>query len=171
VSLHRRADLPQHEGTSHVWDYQVIDRAEPADEIPTQIRVRWADGTSSMIDMSALISRHSVLAPPVDTSRLAQIQVTADGHGLRWADDLTLSAAELLCFGSPEGGGAISAESFRTWRMMLQLSVIETAEVLGIPLEQVEAYEAGTASIPKLVALACIGIGHMLAPDDSALGT
>jgi hypothetical protein len=116
--------------------------------------------------MSALIARHSVLAPLLDPNRLAELQVTEDRHGLRWADDLALSAAELLCFGAPGEGGSISAESFGTWRTMLHLSIIEAADVLGLARQQVEAYEAGQKPIPKLVALACVGVGHMLAPTE-----
>jgi hypothetical protein len=146
-----------------MWDYRVIERAEPADGSPTAIKVRWADDTSSVIDMSAVIARHSVLAPLANPGRLAQMQVTADRHGLRWADDIEVSAAELWCFGAPEGGGAIPSETFRTWRTMLHLSIGETAEVLGLARELAEAYDAGHKPIPKLVALACIGAGQMLA--------
>ena len=57
----------------------------------------------------------------------------------------------------------MTADDFRTWRMKMDLTAVDAAQVLGISRTTIRSYERGQA-IPLYVALACSALLYRLPP-------
>jgi transcriptional regulator with XRE-family HTH domain len=56
----------------------------------------------------------------------------------------------------------MTPDIFRLWRAALGLNQTQAGESLEMSRRRIQEYEAGTAPIPKVVALACAAIFHRL---------
>ncbi len=62
---------------------------------PGRIGILWDDGSRGLVDLSALISARSVLAPLRDSLEFSQVQVSADGWSLEWPSGIDFGAPQL----------------------------------------------------------------------------
>jgi len=108
------------------------------------------------------IAGNPVLAPLVGSRLFDLVQVTADGYELHWTDDIELSTPQLWRWAMEQSGEAVPAEEFRRWRLTHKMSLQQAARILGLSRRMVAYYDAGAKSIPKTVALACMGAERQL---------
>jgi hypothetical protein len=81
-----------------------------AGEQPFTLRVRWAHGENSVIDVSAMIETFRLYAPlRSDPSSFANVKVGEYGTHVAWTDDIDMAATTLWRLAQEQSGGTMTA--------------------------------------------------------------
>lgn len=132
-----------------------IETAEPNGN--GKLLVRWIDGSTSLTDLSDLISRLEGLQPLRDPLVFGKARVGDYGWAVVWTDDLDIGADTLFRLSVEQKTLRMDAAVLRHWREAHELTERTAANVLGISLRQYRKLESGAAPVPQTVALACSG--------------
>ena len=124
---------------------------------PYWLRVAFRDGRAADVDLQGMVHRYRALAPVRDPARFRTVRVIHYGHGITWGDDLDISADSLSALADAQA--PFGADDFRRWQESVRLSNREAADVLGLSVETIKKYRAGSR-IPTVVALACRATQH-----------
>jgi DNA-binding transcriptional regulator YiaG len=124
-----------------------------------RLGVAWKDGFKAEIDLSGLVARLAALAPLADPALFTAVELVDWNTAVGWAgnDDLTLSSETLRRVAEEQA--AFNAADFAAWQEALDLSNQEAADVLGVSLNTIKNYRAGSV-IPATTALACRALAH-----------
>ncbi len=121
------------------------------------VRITWADGTATELDLSTHIRRHPALEALKQRKRFAGVTIGEWGWELNWGGVLAVSAATLMRLAREQGGHAMPNAEFRDWLARNGLSLTGAAEALGLSRRTVIYYSSGARPIPRHIALACRG--------------
>ncbi len=126
-----------------------------ADTRPMTLRIEWARGGESRVDVSSVIQTFRVYTPlRHDPALFARVRVGEYGTDIVWSDTLDMSADTLARLAQEQAGVTLSAEAFRKWRERKAYTLDTAAQALGLSRRMVAYYEQGTKPIPRIVALA-----------------
>ena len=90
--------------------------AVEAGEPPFMLRIRWAHGQESLVDVSSMIEAFRVFTPlRADPARFATVKVGEYGTHVTWSDDIDMAASTLWRL-AQEQSGATTRRSFRRTR-------------------------------------------------------
>jgi hypothetical protein len=129
--------------------------AVAAGERPFTLRVRWADGGESLVDVSGMIEAFRIFAPlREDPERFAAVTVGEYGTHVAWTDEIDMAASTLWRLAQEQSGATITAEAFRRWRERKAYTLDTAAQALGLSRRIVAYYDQGARPIPRTVALA-----------------
>ncbi len=129
--------------------------AVAAGEQPFTLRITWADGADSLIDVSGMIEAFRVFAPLREDPRLfAAVHVGEYGTHVAWSDEIDMAATTLWRLAQEQSGATITAEAFRRWRERKAYTLDTAAQALGLSRRIVAYYDRGARPIPRTVALA-----------------
>ncbi len=129
--------------------------AVAAGQQPFTLRVRWADGGESVVDVSGMIQAFRVFAPLREDPRLfAAVHVGEYGTHVAWSDEIDMAATTLWRLAQEQSGATITAEAFRRWRERKAYTLDTAAQALGLSRRIVAYYDRGARPIPRTVALA-----------------
>jgi len=129
--------------------------AVAAGEQPFTLRISWADGADSLIDVSGMIEAFRVFAPLREDPRLfAAVHVGEYGTHVAWSDEIDMAATTLWRLAQEQSGATITAEAFRRWRERKAYTLDTAAQALGLSRRIVAYYDRGARPIPRTVALA-----------------
>ena len=122
---------------------------------PFILRVRWADGDESEIDVAGPIEAFRLFAPlRADPALFAAVEVGEYGTHVAWSDEIDMAATTLWRLAQEQSGATLSAEAFRGWRKRQTHTLDTAAKALGVSRRMVAYYEKGEKPIPRTVALA-----------------
>ncbi len=122
---------------------------------PLTLRIRWADGGDSQVDVSGVIGAFSVFSPLRSAPDLfAQVRVGEHGTDVVWTDGIDMSADTLWRLAREQSGVTMTAEAFRLWRERKAYTLDTAARALGLSRRIVAYYDRGARPIPRTVALA-----------------
>lgn len=119
--------------------------------------VTWNDGTSSRIDLSALIAEMKVLKPLESTQVFRTVTVGEWGWSLSWGGDMEIASSTLERMAREQNSQVASGRSFSTWMEKYRLSASQAASALGLSRRMVLYFKSGEREVPRTVALACKG--------------
>ncbi len=126
-----------------------------AGEQPLTLRVRWAEGGESLVDVSGMIEAFRIFAPlRSDPEMFAAVTVGEYGTHVAWSDEIDMAASTLWRLAQEQSGATITAEAFRRWRERKAYTLDTAAQALGLSRRIVAYYDRGTRPIPRTVALA-----------------
>ncbi len=126
-----------------------------AGEQPLTLRVRWAEGGESLVDVSGVIEAFRIFAPlRSDPEMFAAVTVGEYGTHVAWSDEIDMAASTLWRLAQEQSGATITAEAFRLWRERKAYTLDTAAQALGLSRRIVAYYDRGTRPIPRTVALA-----------------
>jgi DNA-binding XRE family transcriptional regulator len=129
--------------------------AVAAGEEPMMLRVRWDEGTESLIDVSGMIQTFRVYAPLRRSADLfRQVRLGEHGTDVVWTDEIDMAADTLWRLAQEQAGETMTADAFRHWRERKAYTLDEAARALGLSRRTVAYYEKGDRPIPRVVALA-----------------
>lgn len=120
------------------------------------VTVRFDNGKTFSVDLSASIARVKGLAPLTDRRLFTRVAVGEDGHSIVWPGELDIGGDRLFELALEQSGRAANAEFIR-WRWRNALSLSAAAEALGMSRRQVAYYASGEHEVPRTVLLACKG--------------
>ncbi|MSO92714.1 MAG: DUF2442 domain-containing protein [Rhodospirillales bacterium] len=124
---------------------------------PYRLRIAFRDGRTADVDLQGIVHRYQALAPVRDPERFRAVRMIRYGHGITWGNDLDVSADTLSALADAQA--PFAADDFRRWQETARLSNQEAADVLGLSIETIKKYRAGSR-IPAVVALACRATQH-----------
>jgi DNA-binding transcriptional regulator YiaG len=133
--------------------------AVQAGEPPFTLRIRWAHGEESVIDVSGMIATFRVFTPlRCDHAMFAAVKVGDYGTHIAWSDDIDMAASTLWRLAQEQSGATMSAEAFRRWRESRAFTLDAAARALGVSRRMLAYYEQGRTPVPRTVALATRGL-------------
>jgi Protein of unknown function (DUF2442) len=121
---------------------------------PLNLAITWADGTTSIADLTDLVREFKVFEPLDDPATFANVRADERGWSIRWSDDIDIGADTLWRLALEQRGEAMRASDFNAWRERNGLSLTATAATLGLSRRVVAYYAQGRRIIPKIVLLA-----------------
>ena len=122
---------------------------------PFILRVRWADGGDTEVDVAGPIEAFRVFAPlRADPAMFETVKVGEYGTHVAWSDDIDMAATTLWRLAQEQSGATLSAEEFRGWRKRQTHTLDTAAKALGVSRRMVAYYDKGEKPIPRTVALA-----------------
>jgi hypothetical protein len=116
------------------------------------LKVVWADGTSSRVDLTGLVhsSRHfGVFAD--DREAFGRVKVDEFGTGVEWANGLDYSAATLAQMAAEQQ--PVTGKHLRTFLARYKLNPSEMAALLDVSVKTIRNYEKA-AALPRTVGIA-----------------
>lgn len=120
-----------------------------------RLRVTWADGAASVVDLTDWTRGFSALNDP---ALFASARVDSYGSAVEWIEDeLAIDSIHLQLLESEQHGVPLLPDALRRWREQAGLSQAQAAEALGVSRRMLQNYEAGDGFIPLTVAMACKG--------------
>jgi hypothetical protein len=125
---------------------------------PQKLRIDWDNGAQSIVDVSGLIETFRVCAPLRDPDLFRKVGVGEHGTDIVWPDDLDMAADTLWRLAQEQTGATLSPEAFRQWRERRAFTLDRAAAALGLSRRMVAYYEQGKKPIPRVVALATLGL-------------
>lgn len=131
--------------------------AAAAAEQPLHLAITWADGTKSVVDLTALVRDLKVFEPLDDPATFADVRADESGWSIKWRGDVDLGADTLWRLALEQRGEAMRASDFNKWRERNKLSLDAAATALGLSRRVVAYYATGRRIIPKIVMLATEG--------------
>lgn len=127
---------------------------------PTQstylLRVEWASGSESTVDLADTIARVPFFAPLKAPELFCQAKVGEWGWDVTWPGGIDMAADRLLSLGLEQSGRADNAK-LREWMWSNQLTLTEAANALGMTTRSISAYGTGKRPVPRYISLACKG--------------
>ena len=122
---------------------------------PFMLRVRWAHGEESLVDVSGMVETFRLFEPlRADPERFAAVKVGEYGTHVAWSDDIDMAASTLWRLAQEQSGETMSADAFRHWRERKAYTLDTAARALGLSRRMVAYYDRGARPIPRTVALA-----------------
>lgn len=119
------------------------------------LKIRWDDGTDSIVDVSGVVNAYRVYAPlRHDLALFRQVRVGEYGADIIWTDAIDMSADTLWRLAREQSGTTMGAGAFRQWRRSRGYTLDQAAAALGLSRRTVAYYEKGERPIPRVVALA-----------------
>jgi hypothetical protein len=118
------------------------------------LRVRWDEGTESLIDVSGMIQSFRVFAPLRAPELFRQVRLGEHGTDVVWTDEIDMAADTLWRLAQEQAGETMTPDAFRHWRERKAYTLDEAARALGLSRRMVAYYEKGDRPIPRAVALA-----------------
>jgi len=133
--------------------------AVAAADRPFTLRLTWADGAVSSVDISRLVTTFKLYRPLRDDPTFARaVRLGEHGVDVVWDDDIDMSADTLWRLAREQSGATLSAEGFRHWRESRAFTLEAAADALGLSRRTVAYYEQGKRPVPRVVALATRGL-------------
>jgi DNA-binding transcriptional regulator YiaG len=130
-----------------------------ADVRPFTLRVRWAHGEDSVIDVSELIGSFRIFAPlRADPALFAAVRVGEYGTHVAWSEEIDMAATTLWRLAQEQSGATMSADAFRRWREGRNFTQDAAARALGVSRRMLAYWEQGDRPVPRTVALATRGL-------------
>ena len=120
------------------------------------LRLRWVNGTVTVVDLREPVFRLKGLRSLRDELVFAGAKKGEGGHSVIWPGDLDMGADRLWEM-ALEQQGREDAVQFIRWRWRYGLSLSAAAEALGISRRQLAYYASGKHVVPRTVLLACKG--------------
>jgi Protein of unknown function (DUF2442) len=134
-----------------------------AEKRPNSLRIGWAHGGESLVDVSGLIESFKAYMPLRQSAELFnQVRVGEYGTDVVWSDELDMPADTLWRLAQEQSGATITAEAFHNWRERKAYTLDEAAVALGISRRMVAYYDHGDKPIPRVVALATLALDPAL---------
>lgn len=121
-----------------------------------KLRIRWAGGSTTTVDLNEPIHRLKGLRAVRDKTVFAKATKGDGGHSVVWPDDIDMGA-DRLWERALEQAGRLDAVEFLRWRWRHGLSLSGIAAALGLSRRQAAYYASGEHPIPRTVLLACKG--------------
>lgn len=138
---------------------------------PLTLRVRWQNGSESLVDVSGLVGAFRAYAPLRENRALfRRVRVGEHGTDVTWANgpdagrqsepdvglpsEIDMAADTLWRLAREQSGETLTAEAFRAWRERKAFTLDGAAQALGLSRRMVAYYEQGEKPIPRTVALA-----------------
>jgi len=120
--------------------------------------LRYADGEQLELSLVDTIKRHPALERLKEPVVFNSATVGDHGASVIWANDDALElAADNLRARAVEQAGGVSHEFIWNWMTKNNLSLDTAAVALGVSRRMLAYYRSGSKSVPRTVALACLG--------------
>lgn len=125
---------------------------------PSSLELTYADGEVLTVDLKPIIRKHRTLARLAEPATFAKAKVGEWGGSVVWANDDALElAADNLRARAIEQAGGYSHELILNWMARHALTLDAAAEALGLSRRMLAYYRSGEKTVPRTVALACLG--------------
>ena len=121
------------------------------------LRIGWADGTESVVDVSTPVNDLGALESIRSPEAFAEASVGEWGWSVEWPGDVEMAAHNLYRMAKEQQGEAFPVEEFEGWLSRNGLSLTQAAQALGLSRRTIAYYKGGHQPIPKIVGLACKG--------------
>lgn len=122
---------------------------------PYLLRIRWSDGVTRDVDVTAKLRAVRMLKPILDPAVFARARVPEWGGGVEWFD--TEFGDDNLWSWTVEQAGGIGHERLWNWMDRHALTQERAAAAIGISRRMLNYYLSGAKPIPLTVWLACVG--------------
>ena len=121
------------------------------------LRVSWANGTSSNVDLTEPIFRLKLFRPLRDPERFRQARIADWGCALHWDDELDFSHERVWELAKEQSNAELTPSEFRKWLKKRRLTQEKAARLLGVSKRTIAYYSTGAQPVTRLVALALKG--------------
>lgn len=120
------------------------------------VKITWQDGTVSMIDLSTIIAQFKIFRPLRNNREIFErVSLGYMGASITWGNDMEIGADTLERLEAIQR--PMSPEMFRDFMARHHFTLDAMPSVLGISRRQAAYFSAGNKTIPRTVALACVG--------------
>lgn len=117
------------------------------------IKVTWKGGGSCTVDLTGLIARVPAFDKLKDAGIFMRVGVIDWGWAVGWPGGLDLSADTVKRMAEEQA--QMTGNDLVHWQERLDLTIDETAELLGLSGRTVKNYRRRDASIPSAIGMAC----------------
>ena len=126
----------------------------------------YVDGGQFEVSLVDTILKHPTLERLKDPEVFSSAKVGDHGASVIWAndDDLELAADNLRARAIEQAGG-VSHEFIWNWMARNDLTIDAAAVALGVSRRMLAYYRSGSKSVPRTVALACLGWEEVIKND------
>lgn len=126
---------------------------------PLTLRITWAHGDETPIDVSGLIGTFRVYAPlRTNPVLFGQVRVGEHGADIVWTEEIDMSADTLWRLAREQSGETMTSDAFRAWRKRNAYTLDTAAKALGLSRRMVAYYEQGERPVPRIVTMATRGL-------------
>ncbi|MEN5314674.1 helix-turn-helix domain-containing protein [Pseudomonas koreensis] len=123
-----------------------------------RLALTFIDGQELTLDLGRDIKAYSGLQPLLDPEVF--LTATLDDHGwtVEWLEpDIQIGADTLYMDALAQNAADENTRIFINWRARTGLSLNQAAEALGVSARSISRYSNGRESVPRSLALACLG--------------
>ncbi|MDZ3825279.1 DUF2442 domain-containing protein [Pseudomonas monsensis] len=123
-----------------------------------RLKLTFIDGQDLMLDLRRDIHAYPGLQPLLDPELFAT--ATLDDHGwtVEWLEpDIQIGADTLYMDALAQNTADDNTRIFIGWRARTGLSLNQAAEALGVSARSISRYSNGRETVPRSLALACLG--------------
>ena len=121
------------------------------------LELRFADGSSGLVNLKEAIFSLPGLAPLRDPAAFAGAVLDEYGWETEWPEFDIQIGADTLFADMLDQNAKSPADRFTVWRIRNGLSLQAASRELGITVRTVSAYGSGARPIPRTVELALLG--------------
>ncbi|MCL1824747.1 MAG: DUF2442 domain-containing protein [Betaproteobacteria bacterium] len=127
-------------------------------EQPSILHMQFADGQRFVVDIAPIARAYKSLTRLEEPAVFALASIADGGQAVSWGgdDDLELAADNLRARAIEQAGG-FSHEFIWNWMLAHRLTLDDAARAIGVSRRMLAYYRSGQKSVPRTVALACIG--------------
>ena len=132
-------------------------RVEPLEN--AQLRLTFVDGRVTTLDFLPLIAASPGLRPLNKPEVFAEASLNeGEGWTVNWPSvDIQIGADTLWLDAQAQNAPDDDSRIFAQWRARNGLSLAAAAKALGLTPRTISAYGTGARSVPRYIALACLG--------------
>ena len=123
-----------------------------------RLALTFIDGQELTLDLERDVHAYQGLRPLLDPEVFATATLDDDGWTVEWLEpDIQIGADTLYMDALAQNAADENTRIFIEWRARTGLSLNQAAEALGISARSISRYSNGRESVPRSLALACLG--------------
>ncbi|MHA3737691.1 helix-turn-helix domain-containing protein [Pseudomonas sp. Eth.TT006] len=123
-----------------------------------RLKLTFVDGQELMLDLGRDIHAYPGLHPLLDPEVFASATLDDYGWTVEWMEpDIQIGADTLYMDALAQNATDENTRIFIDWRARTGLTLSQAAEALGVSVRSISRYSNGRETVPKALALACLG--------------
>lgn len=123
-----------------------------------QLALTFIDGQQLTLDLSRDLRAFPGLQPLLESGAFKGATLGDDGWSVEWpAQDIQIGADTLYLDALAQNAADENTRIFIDWRARTGLSLTQAAEALGVSARSITRYSSGRETVPRSLALACLG--------------
>jgi hypothetical protein len=125
---------------------------------PCCLTLTFIDGQQLELDLSRDLEKYPGLQPLLNAQVFETAVLADEGWSVEWPEpDIQIGADTLYLDALAQNVPDDNTRIFIDWRARTGLTLDQAAEALGISARSISRYSSGRESVPRSLALACLG--------------
>lgn len=127
-----------------------------------QLLLTFIDGQRMSLDLSRDLRAYPGLRPLQEAGAFEGAALGDDGWSVEWPEqDIQIGADTLYLDALAQNAADENTRIFIDWRARTGLPLHQAAEALGVSARSITRYSSGRETVPRSLALACIGWDYL----------